>query len=270
MSLLFKETFNQYSVGHNLIGSGNMDWTIRYDQSGTVTFDVDSNYYSYLRRLSGFSWGAISCNHPNMGLSFQNGKIVIHPKSWPSGRVGILFRYNSLGGYWLQWLPSFQLRLMRFNSWNITTGAFVIQNWDGQAPAIIYEVEIELNGSLKSIYVNNILVGTDTDATHSTGLIGMANYSSGQYVDDIYVYDNNSMSPVAPINLTLTILDSNSIKLNFDNLAFNADYICIERKNGSAGIFLEIDRAPGNAQSYIDRNCQPGNNYYYQVRAVRL
>jgi len=270
MSLLYKETFNQYSTGHNLIGSGDMDWTIRYDQSGNIVYDVDSNYRGYLRRTSGLDWGAISCNHPNIGPSFTDGRIIFHPKTWPGLRWIIIFKYSSSGGYLIQWLPSTELQLRRFNSWDILDGLTILQNWNGLSPAITYEVEIDLSGVNKTLYVNNKLIGTDTDATHSSGLIGMGNYKSGWSMDDAYVFNNNSMSPTSPINLTLTVLNANSIKLNFDNLAFNADFIAIERKNGAAGIFLEIDRAPGNAQSYIDRYCQPGSDYYYRVRAVRL
>lgn len=269
MSLLFKETFNQYPIGHNLIGSGNMDWTVRLSIGNVLAFGVDSNYKGYFNKISGSDWGAISCNHSNIGSMFTDGKIVFHPKALPGKRWIVLFKYNSSGGYLIQRLD-WELRLMRFNGWNFLNGLTIIQNWDALNPVNVYEVEIDLSGVNKTLYINNKLIGTDVDATHSAGLIGMGIYQTGWTIDDIYVFDNNSMSPVAPTNLILTVLNANSIKLNFDNLAFNADFISIERKNGISGTFLEIDRAPGNAQSYIDRYCQPGNDYYYQVRVARL
>ena len=167
----------------------------------------------------------------------------------------------------MQWLASGELRLMRFNDWNFLTGNTIIQNWDSLAPAIVYEARVEITGASKAFYINDVHVGTDTDATHLSGTIGLANFTTGWSVNNLYFYTNNSLVPLPPSNLTLTILGANSIKLNFTNNAINADFIVIERKNGSTGTFLEIDRAPGGTQSYVDRNCQPNNDYYYRVRA---
>lgn len=265
MSLLFKETFEQYPVGHNLIGSGNMDWTAR--KGVEVQFNVVTGKWGYIQSVA--SWMSVSPNNSIIS-AMADGTIVFHREESLCDYIMLLFRYSASGGYYF--ITSSHIGYMaifRFTGWDFQNLPVSVVNLTGSWIANSNEFEINLTGNNINLVIDNKQIWSGNDSTHSAGSIGFGGYYFWK-MDDIYVFDNNSMLPVAPINLTLTILNANSIKLNFDNLAFNADYICIERKNGISGTFLEIDRAPGNAQSYIDRYCQPGNDYYYQVRAVRL
>lgn len=267
MSLLFKQNFDDYSVGHNLIGVEDMDWTKKYESGGPLTFEVDSNKWNYLDCNSA-NWCGVAPNHPNIS-DMGDGTIIYHPKQIVTYGMAFLYHYSSAGGYHVLW-ESAALRVRKFSGWN-PFNSIEIANWDGLNPSgWVYEMEIKLDGDTMSLYLNGKFINSVLDSSYTSGMIGLSAYVDGFKSGDIYVFDDNSMSPLQPTNLTLAIIDANTIKLNFDNTAFNADYICIERKNGVGGIFLEIDRAPGTAQSYIDKNCQPNNNYYYRVRAVRL
>jgi len=250
MSLLYKETFDQYPVGHNLIGSGNMDWTVRKDGGSGVLFNVTAEKWGYLKS-TGAVWLAISANHPNI-INMTDGNIVIHNKQIVQWHFVLLFRYSASGGYQFVWLPgSAYMRINKFTGWDDATGSSLIVNLATSWMPDLREVVLSLNGANINLAINNKQIWNGNDVTYPSGTIGLANYYMGNKVDDIYIFDNYSTIPTAPTNLTLTILNANSIKLNFTNTAFNADYICIERKNGISGVYLEIDRAPGNAQSYI-------------------
>jgi hypothetical protein len=77
----------------------------------------------------------------------------------------------------------------------------------------------------------------------------------------------NNPRPVAPSDLTATVISSSQINLNWVDNSDNESVFKIERKTEEAGIYEEIDMVREDVTAYSDIELGAGVTYYYRVRA---
>jgi hypothetical protein len=86
-------------------------------------------------------------------------------------------------------------------------------------------------------------------------------------------YSNEaSATPIllAPGNLTATVLDANTIRLNWSDYSDYEFFYRIERSLLPGSGFTVIGLIAPNSVTYTDGGCAEGTTYYYRVQAVRL
>ena len=74
-------------------------------------------------------------------------------------------------------------------------------------------------------------------------------------------------APGAPVNLTATTFSNTQINLAWADSASNEDGFKIERKQGAAGEFAQIDQVGPNVTSYSNTGLNANTEYFYRVRA---
>ncbi|MDD2752229.1 MAG: fibronectin type III domain-containing protein, partial [Candidatus Omnitrophica bacterium] len=99
-------------------------------------------------------------------------------------------------------------------------------------------------------------------ARNSVGYSGYSNVVS-------IVTHNEPVLPLAPTNLTATVINANNIRLSWKNNTITpATEILIERHlEGASFAQLKSITAAGDTQTDDDLNVVPGKKYYYRVRA---
>ncbi|MDD5595735.1 MAG: fibronectin type III domain-containing protein, partial [Candidatus Omnitrophica bacterium] len=99
-------------------------------------------------------------------------------------------------------------------------------------------------------------------ARNSVGLSGYSNVVS-------IVTHNETDLPLAPTNLTVTVINANNLRLNWTNKTLTpATQILVERGiDGTNFTQVGSVNAVGTTQAYDDINVVPGKKYYYRVRA---
>lgn len=70
-----------------------------------------------------------------------------------------------------------------------------------------------------------------------------------------------------PSNLSLTVVSSSEIDLNWQDNSDNEDGFEIERKTGAGGSWSQIGTVSANTNSYSDDGLSSNTTYYYRVRA---
>ena len=72
--------------------------------------------------------------------------------------------------------------------------------------------------------------------------------------------------PLAPTNLTATVIAGPAIQLNWQNNAFDADGYIVAVRDPWSGLWIVIARVPPNTTSYVD-SVASGMTYKYKIRA---
>ena len=86
-------------------------------------------------------------------------------------------------------------------------------------------------------------------------------------------YSNNAeattlpKAPVAPTNLTVTVVSFSKLNLAWQDKSANEDSFMVERKLGAAGTFAQIAKLPANAVAFGDTGLSASTQYFYRVRA---
>jgi hypothetical protein len=70
--------------------------------------------------------------------------------------------------------------------------------------------------------------------------------------------------------LALTALSTTQVRLTWTEYANNEAGFKIERKLGSGGTYSQLGTVSADVTNYSDGGLQPGNNYYYRVRAYNV
>ena len=73
-------------------------------------------------------------------------------------------------------------------------------------------------------------------------------------------------APLAPTNLTATVVAGPSIQLNWQNNAFDADGYIVVVRDPWSGLWIVIARVGSNVHSFVD-SVSPGMSYKYKIRA---
>jgi hypothetical protein len=93
---------------------------------------------------------------------------------------------------------------------------------------------------------------------------GGSNFTMNNY--DVSFTSGSTSAPVAPTNLTATVVDATSVRLAWTDNSNNESGFKIER--GTDGTtFGEITTVGGNINNYTDPGLTTGTRYYYRVRA---
>ncbi len=140
-------------------------------------------------------------------------------------------------------------------------------------------IPIIIKSTEKVPYFNVYTSSSTTLVAKATSTLTISNLSpttkycfvASGYVNDNYStklsapYCATTLSPIAPVSLSIASNSSGKIKLAWsNNNAKSFNYISIERSIGTTTNFSEI----GNSTStyYIDSTVSPKTNYYYRVR----
>jgi len=86
----------------------------------------------------------------------------------------------------------------------------------------------------------------------------------GLYLNQKYAF--TATTPLAPTNLTLTVIDSISVELTWRSVSTNASSFQIERGIGTNS-FAAYAVVPGNVTNYTDVNLTDDLPYSYRVKA---
>jgi uncharacterized protein YegL len=71
----------------------------------------------------------------------------------------------------------------------------------------------------------------------------------------------------APSNLTASVINSTTVKLNWQDNSPNEQGFKIERKLGASGSYGEIANVGANVTSYTDAGLSAGQTYFYRIRS---
>jgi M6 family metalloprotease-like protein len=128
----------------------------------------------------------------------------------------------------------------------------------GSTPDTLYSAELPGNDPA------NILIRVvDTDSTQGNRSL------DSFHVDSLYLrtdLDPKDTPPTPPANLIAAAVSASEVQLIWDDLSNNERGFRVWRS--SDGItFTEIDTAPVDATSYLDRTASPNTTYVYQVEA---
>ena len=119
-------------------------------------------------------------------------------------------------------------------------------------------------------------VGANITAFTDTGLVDGTKYSYRVRAfntggSSTYSNQRFATTPLAsPTSLTLTVVSSSQVNLNWTDNSMSETAYLIERKETSSGNYSQIGSVGMNVQSYTDTyNFAPGKAYYYRVRAAK-
>ncbi len=84
-----------------------------------------------------------------------------------------------------------------------------------------------------------------------------------------YVYDD-STAPAKPTNLTAALLPSGAIKLNWNDVAYNAQQYLVYRATDTTQPFTVLNpgTSDGNLSTFTDSSVAGHTTYYYKLKAV--
>ncbi len=118
-------------------------------------------------------------------------------------------------------------------------------------------------------------VGADVTTYQDTGLEAETTYyyrirayKGTQYSD----YSNEASDTTelaAPTDLDATVVWEDQIDLSWTDNSSNEEGFKIERKEGAAGTWAEIDTVGADVTTYQDTGLEDGTTYYYRVRAYK-
>lgn len=182
--------------------------------------------------------------------------------------MGVVARYRDPANYYyfiLRTNNTWELKRLVDNvSFTLATGAVTVNTgtW--------YTLGLEVIGNTLKGYLNGVLLGSATDASHTSGRAALLqNYAHVQY--DNVVADPNPGAVNAPLWLTATVAASpnniNTINLAWDNVTNETGYK-IERKKGVSGTWSQIGTPGIDVVTFSDTTCGTGTQYFYRVRAT--
>ncbi|MFT3980381.1 MAG: fibronectin type III domain-containing protein [Ferruginibacter sp.] len=135
-----------------------------------------------------------------------------------------------------------------------------------------------INGEAKSLYADNNTQNTVTFTAvpaNASGVIAMnmskaANTPYGM-VNAIVIEKpfNDGTAPATPTNLTAVALADGTVKLDWNDVAYNESSYLVSRATNAAGPFTVLNPGATNANStsYIDNTVLSSTTYYYKVAA---
>ncbi|RYE22844.1 MAG: hypothetical protein EOP51_12240, partial [Sphingobacteriales bacterium] len=138
-----------------------------------------------------------------------------------------------------------------------------------------------INGVQKPLYVDNNTQNTVTFSSitpNSSGIITV-NMSKGNNTPYGLLtavvltkpFDDGT-TPVLPTNLAAQALPNGTVKLSWNDLAYNEEKYVVYRSQSAAGPFTVLNPGAANANdsTYIDNGVASSNTYYYKIEALNL
>lgn len=177
------ETFEDYSIGQTMLGTGNNQYTVRLATAG-VSFDVVAGKWGRLADLT--NWAGVTCNNSNLASATDYTIEFDIEDGLP--RWIVTFRHTASGGYVLQHLPGSQLKLGTCSGWSLITGLTWIKDWSSIAPATATHCKIVLSGTSINVQITPGFNETHINASKTNGTIGFGGYSGDVEIDNIKVY----------------------------------------------------------------------------------
>lgn len=183
LGVLYREKFD-YPIGTDMLTKG-YSWTQYLTEVGTFLTNASEQ-------------GEIKTTVANWagGFTYDVGEIwtdydfYIDLVSYGS-RFIFGVRFTNVGGYWIQWLPSSQLRIFRGPK-NFPNGITLIGTYDSVAPATVSCWKVSVVGNSIKVYADNVFLFEHFDAVFSVGTFGLSNYQSPpSVVDNILVIDRS-------------------------------------------------------------------------------
>lgn len=74
--------------------------------------------------------------------------------------------------------------------------------------------------------------------------------------------------PIAPSNLTLTVMGPNSVLCQWQDNSTNETGFKLQRRTGTYGSYYKVAKVPPGVTAYTDPTCAAGQIYTYRVKAV--
>jgi fibronectin type 3 domain-containing protein len=133
---------------------------------------------------------------------------------------------------------------------------------EGSEFQVIREVDADTTSFTDTGLVSNTTYGYRIRATDGEG--SFSNYSA---VASERTLPLNASVPNAPSAMKATAMSGTDVRLNWHDNSFDETNFSIERALSLDGPFAIIDTVPENTTRYIDRDLDPGETYYYRVRA---
>ncbi len=216
----------------------------------------------------GFLINSNSCN--------ADGTLEVNVTSdqWNGHKGGIVFRWSSQSSfYFISVLPGNQYS-------NFIK--FVKNSLDAYSPSAItvaqnfplgtnYTLKVEMLGSTFRIYLDNVLRGTVTDASLSSGKIGYGYTTEwNDYLDfnSIQWTEKTSSVPSAPTNLVLDPVSSSQINLTWVDNSSNEDGFSIECRDYLGETeYRQIATVSQNTTTFSSTGLKAGTLYNFRVRA---
>lgn len=181
---IYSQTFEAYAIGTDLTGEG---WT--KNGAGAGTFEVSAGKYGFFD-TSPTTWGGTYTL--DAGSAWDNFQVVFDVKSY-ADRWIFAFRHNGSAAYYYLHIPGSNIaRLYKAASAMPTSASLISENLS--APGSVSSVKIVASGTSIKLYIDDVLVDDTTDASYSTGTIGVSGYGDWEIdnivVSDVGVYEN--------------------------------------------------------------------------------
>ncbi len=145
-------------------------------------------------------------------------------------------------------------------------------NWPGSPDILYYIIARSLDGS---IFTSEALVAEDANLMWiDTDIQPQTTYyykvkaeslgNSSDYSDELTM---NAPTVDNPTGLDYSIINSNQVKLTWNENSDNENGFIVERKEQDGNEWVAFDALDPNTTSFIDANVVTGNSYYYRVEA---
>ncbi|MFH0759146.1 MAG: fibronectin type III domain-containing protein [Bacteroidota bacterium] len=150
----------------------------------------------------------------------------------------------------------------------------ILLNWtDVSTKETGYRVERSLTSGGGYSLVTTLVAGTTTytDGGRTVGTPYFYRVQATGTGGNSAYSNEASATPIltAPGNLTATVLDANTIRLNWSDYSDNESFYRVERSLLPGSGFALIGLIASNSVTYTDGGCAEGTTYYYRVQAVR-
>jgi fibronectin type 3 domain-containing protein len=141
----------------------------------------------------------------------------------------------------------------------------VVMNYDGTTLNVTI-TDTTTNATASQAYTVNIpqVIGSGTGYVGFTG--GTGGTTAVQNILTWVYSPVATTTPAAPSNLTGTVVSGSEIDISWTNNANNATGILIDRSSDGVN-FVQIAAVSATVNTYHDTALNPGNTYYYEVRA---
>lgn len=157
--------------------------------------------------------------------------------------------------------------------YSIASSTSVILFWNDNAPAESgYKVERRMDGSEQWVEIASLAPNVETYTVY--GLNPEKKYyfriKAYSYASGISAYSSElevtTRKPAVPVNLTLKVVSSNQIDLQWEDRSDNEEGFKVERR-GTTGTYTVIAILGPGSSTYSDRTLKPKTKYTYRITA---
>ena len=135
------------------------------------------------------------------------------------------------------------------------------------------------------ILSNGFIYGLDSSVPSTTNTIAIKNLLNGTYYCSVQALDQSRKAsgsssevsftvtaspatPLPPSNLTLTNLNTNYVKVTWNDQSFTEDNFELERSSTDESNYTTLTTLLKNVTTFVDKTVAYGQKYFYRVKAV--